>query len=248
MNLVDYNKYLFSKKEKLVTVCTWGVLSIIIGYSFYENLIAIFILFALLPFVMKVRKVQLIEKRKINLRNQFKDALLAISSALTTGYSIENSIREAYRDIVLLYGENADISIELKNMVCQIELNKNIENLFEDFAKRSEVEDIKYFYEILSVAKRTGGNIIEAIQNTTDNICEKIEIKKEIEIMVSSKKFEQNIMNVVPILMILYVRISSPGFLNVMYETILGKVIMTICLLVYGIAYFLSIRILRINM
>ena len=53
-------------------------------------------------------------------------------------------------------------------------------------------------------------------------------------------------MNMIPFFLIVYIDRSSPGFFGMMYETGTGTILMTICLGVYGIAFWLSKRILDI--
>lgn len=247
MSATVYDRYRFSKKEIIYIVILWGAISFLTGYLFYENTITGILIFLFLPVVACVVKKKRIKQRKLELRNQFKEALLALSAALISGYSIENAIKESYKEMVTLFGEEADICNELKYMCYQLQLNKTVESLFLELAKRSGVEDIAFFYEILCVAKRMGGNIVEVITKATNNICEKIEVKKDIEVMVQGKIFEQNIMSTVVPLMIMYLKFSSPGFLDIMYETILGKIIMTVCLLLYIVAIVLSKVIIRID-
>ena len=63
-----------------------------------------------------------------------------------------------------------------------------MEEVIGDFAGRSHIEDIGTFANIFGIAKRTGGNLIEIIRNTTQIIADKIETKTEIDTMVASQK------------------------------------------------------------
>ena len=53
-------------------------------------------------------------------------------------------------------------------------------------------------------------------------------------------------MNLIPFFLIFYIDKASPGFFSMMYETGMGRILMTVCLGVYGIAFWLSKRILEI--
>ena len=72
----------------------------------------------------------------------------------------------------------------------KLNLNISIEDAFNEFAKECRVEEINNFSEILSYAKRSGGNLIQIIKNTTDSISEKIDVKREISTIISAKQFE----------------------------------------------------------
>ena len=112
---------------------------------------------------------------------------------------------------------------------------------------RSGVEDIMMFSEILGTARRTGGNLVRIMRQTTSNIAGKIEMRREIETLVAGKKMEAVCMTAVPLLMILYLRIFSPGFLDPLYNNLMGGMVMTGALVVYGAAFLWGQKIMRIE-
>ena len=70
---------------------------------------------------------------------------------------------------------------------------------------------------------------------------------QEIETCLAGKVMEQNIMSMIPLLILVYVKLSSPDFLEVMYGNITGTAVMGICLAVYAAAYFWGRSIVRIE-
>ena len=76
---------------------------------------------------------------------------------------------------------------------------------------------------------------------------QKTETDKEIQLMISAKKLEQKIMNMVPFLIIFYVSSTSKGFFDVLYHNLVGVVIMTVCLGFYAAAYLMSKRMVEIE-
>ena len=54
-------------------------------------------------------------------------------------------------------------------------------------------------------------------------------------------------MNVMPVFLLFYLDITSPGYLDVLYHNILGVIFMTICLLGYLASILLSERMGRIE-
>jgi len=51
----------------------------------------------------------------------------------------------------------------------------------------------------------------------------------------------------VPIAIIGYVRLTTPDYFTGMYHTVFGTVVMTLCLVVYGIAFFIAQKIMNIE-
>ena len=178
---------------------------------------------------------------------EFKDGMQVVVSALSAGYSIENSFREALKELDLLYGKKVYIYQGFSKIVNKLNLNQNIEDAFTDFAKECQVEEISNFAEILSYAKRSGGNLIQIIRTTTDTISEKIDVKREINTIITAKQFEQNIMNYVPLGIILYMRLTSPEMFVKVYGNLAGIIIMTGCLLIYFAARVIAEKIVDIK-
>ena len=85
------------------------------------------------------------------------------------------------------------------------------------------------------------------ISDTISQITEKLEVEREIRTAISSKRLEQRIMNVVPIGILLYLKLASPGYLAPLYDNAAGIVIMAVSLGVYASAWLLSEKIVRIE-
>ena len=72
-------------------------------------------------------------------------------------------------------------------------------------------------------------------------------IKEEINVAINDKKLEQRIMTVIPLFLIGYISMASPGFLDIMYKSIMGNIVMTVCLIVYLLAYLWSEKIVKVS-
>lgn len=226
-----------SKKEILFNIFILLLILLFIAKLFYGTFIAMVILLPFIIPLLKKRKEQILKRKQQKLERMFKDMLVSVSDALKTGYSVENALKESYKDMISLYGEHSDICTEMRQMISRIKLNVSIEDVFQEFANRSELKNAKLFSQIFSVAKRTGGNMVEVIKSVTDNIVLNETVKEEIETEIYGKRMEHRIMMLIPFILICFVSVSSDGFLDIMYETLLGKIIMTICVFGCFVAY-----------
>ena len=75
----------------------------------------------------------------------------------------------------------------------------------------------------------------------------KNETLEEIEANLSGKASEQKIMSFAPMLLIAYTSITSPGFLDVCYHSVLGIAIMTFSLILYAAAFLWGRKIMQIE-
>lgn len=163
------------------------------------------------------------------------------------GYAVENAFYEAYQELAELYGKNAFIPRELARMLRQMKLNRPSEEVLEEFGKRSGLEDAQNFASIFKIAKRSSGNLAAIMSDTAETIGKKLETQREIQVLIQEKRYEQKIMNIMPLAMILYLRLGNGEFIEILYTTMAGRVIMTACLLVYLLAYRMAEKIVNIR-
>jgi len=216
--------------------------SAVISFLFYDSLIPVIFI---LPFILiyyRYISAFLCSKRKNILILQFRDMIHSISASLNSGYSIENSIKEANNEMTVLYGRDSYICNELDFMLKKLAINIPVEKIFSDFSIRSQCSDIIMFSQILMIAKRNGGDLIAIIKSSSQTIGEKIDINREISTALSSRKYEQNIMFLMPVVIIIYIRISSEGFFDPVYHNTAGILIMSICLIFYILAVLAGLK------
>lgn len=234
----DYTVYRFSAAELCRCLLMYGVLDAVISYLFFNR--ASVFLFLIPGYVLfqKEYRDSLKRKREREIKREFLDGMQMTASSLQAGYSIENAFRESQKELQKIYGTESFIMQEFRFLAAQIEMNRNVEELLMDLGRRSGVADIRSFAEVVETAKRTGGDLLGVIRNTVSCMRQRQETYEEIETCLSGKIMEQNVMNVVPVFILAYVRLTSPEFLEVMYGNLTGAVIMTICLAVYLAAVF----------
>lgn len=243
----DYNDYVLTPGE-YVRLSGMAILAdALIAYTFYQSRMVFFValpLCFLYPF--SCRKALCARRRQL-LLSQFKEALAILSSFLSAGYSTENAFRASIPELEHLFSKDAMIVQEFEQLVHGFTLHTPVEVLLSDFAYRSGLEDVTNFAEVFAVAKRNGGPLVKIIQHTAAVIRDKVQISEEILTMNAAKRYEQRVMNLVPFLIILYMNFSSPEFFQTRYTTLLGRITMTLCLLVYAFSLWLSGRIMSIE-
>lgn len=244
---VCYATYFFTGKEWLGYGAVYFAGVTVFGYLFYNTIwFSVMMIPFLFPYYKIVKKRE--EKKRLErLKIEFKDALTALTASLHTGYAIENAFREAYAELVLLHGKDALIAKEFDYMLKQMKVSKTVEEVVEEFAERSGLEDIQNFSQVFSMANRSGGKLISIMDAAAETIGQKIDVEREILTMIQGKKLEQRIMSVVPVVMIIYLRLGNGGFMRVLYESIAGRAVMTGCFVGYLAALWMGEKIMEIK-
>lgn len=213
-----------------------------IDFIFYRNLFFLIFLSPLGVIVPCLMKKRLNRRRKEKLGSQFKDAILALSSALQAGYSAENAWREAWQEMICVYGEQGLITREFEQMVRAISVNETPEQVITEFAQRCGIAEVESFAQVFCLAKRSSGDLVSIIGNTAHTISEKLRVQEEIVTLTTAKQMEETIMTFIPAGIILYLNVAFDGFMDVLYAGLPGRIVMTACLIVYGLAVVIGWR------
>lgn len=243
----DYGVCHFSKKEwgwyGGIYLCLDGMIS----YLFFQSAAAFLLLLPGCFLFFRDRKERILEQRMQEMQQQFLTGMQLVSASLQAGYAVENAFAEACKELEKVYEKDSFILQEFTFLVSQVHLNRSLETLLLNLGERSHVEDIQNFAEVFGTAKRTGGDLMAIIQNTVSCIRQKQETQMEIVTNLSGKQMEQNLMSVIPLFLLGYIKLTSPGFLDVMYHNLFGNAVMCGSFILYLIAYFWGRKIMHIE-
>lgn len=245
--MTDYNTYTFTKADLFQNICLGCCYFALMGWVFFDHMLLSLMSSGLVYFYLKSKKNEAIKRRKAMLLDAFKEAVYALASSLSAGRSVEQGFVQSLNDLKLLYKDDDDIVVEWQEICRKLNMNETVEASFNDFALRSGVEDIQNFASVFAMAKRSGGNLIHIIGETSILIRDKIDIQKEIDVLVVQKQFEQKILSYIIPGMILFFRLVTPDFLEPLYTTLQGRAIMVIALTMYMFAGKIGKKIVTIE-
>ena len=232
---IEYETYTLSRREWVLYGAEGILLAAALDYVFYRSFLLILLIFPagiLFPLALKKKLKQ---RRMEKLRGEFKDAILAVASGLNA-------------EMEEIHGSDSMIAKEIRLILRKVRMNLTFEDALGDFAARSGLDDVKNFADVFLAARKSGGELMRIITRTAEIIGEKIRIQEEILTATASKRMEQRIMSGIPVLIVIYIELTSPGFFGILYTTLIGRMLMTVCLAVYLAScwladYFLEIEV-----
>lgn len=262
---LNYQVYYMKPLEKIGTFALAFLVGACVGYLFYggigkdefgqpttttwvlDSTISVIVGLIAGKLFLPIRTKSIIKKRKKELNHQFRDMLEALNTSLSAGKNANDSFYSVYEDLKIQYESDAYILKELEVVISGLHNNVAIEEILEDFGKRSGNDDIQSFANVFKISYRKGGNIKDIIRNTHSILTDKMEITEDIETLVTSNKMEQNIMIVMPIALIGVIKMMSPEF-AANFVTPTGLFSTTISIVIFVVAYFVGKSILEIKL
>lgn len=211
---------------------------------------SLWLLLGLVPFLVwfsgRIKKL-CHRKRMKRFREQFLMLLSSFVISLRAGYAAENAIAECRRDLEGAAGKESDLVQELIYMQRQLQVSVPLEQLFTDLGERSGQSAVQNFAEIFAIGKRTGGDLDEILAFTVTHLRQYMEMQKDIEAEIASRRMEQNIMSLVPWGILLYMQAASPSYMEPLYTTFAGRIAASAALLLYTGAFLWGRRITSIE-
>ena len=261
--VLNYDVYVMKKTEKFLYMLLLFIAGGAVGLIFYGGLfkedgqatlmttISNFVVFAIvgllaIKYFLPTINESLKNKRTEKLKKQFCDFAAALTNALASGMNMTDSLNAVYLDLQSQYSDEAYIVEEVREIINGVKNNIPIETMLEDSGIRSGVPDILNFSTVFATCYRTGGDIKSVVRRTTEIISEKIMISSEIETAITSNKMQMNIMNVLPIVIVLMMRLMSQEFAN-SFGSIIGVVGLSITVALTIGAYKLGQKIMNIK-
>ena len=261
----NYKVYYMSKLEKILYFLLAFVIGAVVGYLFYGGLgrdefgqrtTLSWILDISIPGIVGLvagrifvptRTKQIRDKNARTLNSQFRDFLEAFNTSIGAGKNVVDSFHAVYDDMRIQFEEDAFIVKELEVILSGMANNFDVEDLMEDLGNRSGNDDIVSFANVFRISYRKGGNLKDTINTTHSILSDKMEIKEEIETMVSASKMEQTVMIFMPIGLIGIMKSMSPDF-AANFATPAGIASTTIAIGLFIVSYFVGRKILNIKL
>lgn len=262
--MINYKVYKFSSNEKILYFILAFVIGAAVAYLFYGGIgkdaygrptvvtyICDIVIMAIVGLVagrlfLPIRKEQIIASRKKKLRTQFIDLLDSLATSISSGKNVPNAFAAAREDLLVQYQPDAFIVQEVDNIISGIQNNIDVGSMLLNFGERSGIQDIRTFGRVFETAYSKGANLKDVVRNTHLILSNKCEIEAQIETKVASNKNEQNIMIIMPIILIMMIKMAGADFAS-NFTTPTGIICTTIAVGTFVAAYFIGRKILKIE-
>ena len=222
-----------------------GILAgVLLGYLFFKVLPGLLLGIPVAYLALRVGRRKIGLRKREKLERELRDYLLSVISFLRAGYSLENAMRGAEKEILTMHGAESMMGREAMRMSRELNLKTPPERIWQSFAERSGSENGTQLARVFTIAKRQGGDYLPVLKASVRLMDARNELKREIHTLLAGQRLEYYIMCLVPAGMLLYLDISSPDMTRYLYEDA-GHILMAGILLFYGLAVYWGDRILE---
>jgi len=231
---MDFNKF-----KKFWVVNYW--LALLVGLMsavfllclLFYNSLCLSIIISTIP-ILATKGIKNYSNQQLNSKREqeFMQFVYALSSLISVGKSFENSFKQSSKE--LAQDKSCFLIVDELNRIARcFEMNMSLGEGLKQLADKYKLESIINFAAVVELAVMQGGSVEKVIESTVLSIQEKDDVEKELEVIITQKRFELLIMMTFVPVMILYLRTVFVGFETAMYMSFRGRLIMTVCLVIY---------------
>lgn len=169
------------------------------------------------------------------LENDLLKAVIIMSNAFKSGRSIVQAI-----ELVILESEGR-IKEEFKKIKVDLNYGLDYDVVFNRFAKRLNIEEAYYMSTSLIILNKTGGNISKIFTTIEKSFFDRKKLKDELASATAVSDLVFKILVFIPIFIFLVIFILDRTYFVPLFTTLIGKVILILCIIIY-ISYIVVVK------
>ncbi len=187
-------------------------------------------------YVMKKRG-----KRIDELEAQLPDALDFLSRSMRAGHAFTISLEMVGEETAEPLGQ------EFRALFNEQNLGASLERSFASFGRRVPLPDVRFFSSAVLLQRQTGGNLSEILNRLSHIIRERFKLKGQVKAVSAHGRLTATILTILPIATLGGLILTSPGYLDPMVATSIGRKILIAGVVAQIIGNFFIRKIIKIK-
>ncbi len=172
---------------------------------------------------------------------QLPEGMEFLSRALRAGHAFTGSMK--------LAAENFDdpLGTEFEKTLDEINFGISTNDALKNLLNRVDLPDLRYFTASVILQRDTGGNLSEIMDSIARIIRERFKFRDKVRVLSAEGKFSAAILIAIPLLIIAYLQILQPDYLDTLTSEPVGKILMTIAISMALLGVVLIRKLISIN-
>lgn len=163
-----------------------------------------------------------IYRRQEAFADQLPDFLQNLSSALRSGQSLPQSIASIAPDL------DAPAGDELRRVVIENRIGRDLVESFSDLASRMDSLDFDWVVRAIEINYRTGGDLSVILRRLDATIRSRNQVAGTVRSLSAEGRISGVVLSALPPVLMLAVQFINPGFLDPLFNTPMGRLLLMI--------------------
>lgn len=173
--------------------------------------------------------------------NQFADAIDIVVRGVKSGLPLIECLR-------IIAKESPDpLGAEFIQVADGIQMGQSIESTLLKLYQRVPLPEVNFFYIVLSIQAKAGGNLSEALNNLSTVIRTRKMLREKISALSSEAKASAMIIGVLPLAVMVLVYVTTPAYIMELFTDPMGHMILLAGAFLMGLGIFVMRKMINFD-
>ncbi|WP_313405145.1 type II secretion system F family protein [Aeromicrobium sp.] len=233
-------------KAGVNAVVAWTLLmaigAFVVGQVLLQSIPLALLLAVVSPFVMKIYVSFMTNRRREKFENQMAETMTLFSSALKSGMNVPTALANVAQEMEAPMGE------ELARIVNETRLGRDLIEGMLETAQRMDSKDFGWVSEAVAIQRESGGRLSEILDRVTETIAERNELRQKIQALAAEGKMSGYVLMALPIAVGAGYSVMNPAYMEPLYTTVTGKLILAASAVLYVLGYFWMSKVTKVKL
>lgn len=173
------------------------------------------------------------KRRENKFLDMFPDAIDVVVRGIKSGLPLNDSLR------VIATNSPEPIRTEFRNVLETQAVGMPLGEACGKLFDRIPLAEANFFAIVIAIQQKSGGNLAEALSNLSRVLRERKKMRDKVKAISSEAKASAMIIGALPIVVALLVYLTSPHYIELLWITDTGRVVLAICAGVMGLGCFI---------
>ena len=213
----------FTIQGKVVNIFGF-IFSFIIGYYIYD-------IYLVVNNRIKIKKI----------RNDMLRAVIIMNNAFKAGKSIMQAVEIAGKELP------EPIKGEFEKIYQDMLFGLSADVVFDRFAKRIDIEEVRYISSSLTILNKSGGNIVNIFSSIEKTLFDKKRLEEELKNATAASNLVVKVLIAIPLIFVLIIYVLSPSYFSPLFSSVLGYFLLSVMVIMFIVYVIVLRRVMKVR-
>lgn len=178
---------------------------------------------------------------KERFNSQIVEVIHMIVTSLRAGLSISQAVETASTEL------SPPASHEFGLVVKSNKMGLTLDESLLSLKRRMNLEDLSLMLNAILIAKETGGNVTDVLDQLSDTIREKRKLLDKVKTLTTQGKLQAYLMSLIPVAFAMFIKSTTPAYFEVFLTDRLGGTLLALAVVLWVIGVFLVVKLSKID-
>jgi tight adherence protein B len=181
------------------------------------------------------------DRRRRRFDEQLPDTLQTMAGSLKVGHSFNQSIQ------VIVDKGTAPASQEFDRLLSETRLGQPMDEALANMAARIGSADLEFVLMSVRIQRQVGGSLAGLFETVAETVRERQHFRRKVRALTATARMSAYVLALLPVVTALLITVVSPGYLNPLFTTSSGQLVIVLCLVSMGIGATILRRIASVK-